>query len=822
MSRRQPSPIWLSAAVNVPGAPVDIPHQLTTLIGRQSETETLVALLRSSSTRLVTVTGAGGIGKTRLAIEVARQWANDVSGAVRFVDLSAITDPSHLLSTITGVLGLRTSAAESMITDLIAAMGNRPLLLVLDNFEQILPAASLVADLLDACPRLTTLITSRVILNLSSEQVFPLSPLALPPPRHQVSVASLQDVEAIRLFVERARSVRADFDLTDENAAEVVEICQRLDGLPLAIELAAARLRVLTPSGMVKRLHHRLPLLTGGPLDFPDRQRTLRSTIAWSYDLLSPDERLLFRRLSVFVGSFDLEATEAVCGVQTQRDHPRPSTSMFERIADLVDKSLLRTLDPSSVEPRFETRFVMLETIREFARDELVASGEEKEIRWRHATYYAALAERYERAALAPQTEPVVSRLEIEHPHLLAALSWLNEHDESESLLRLAVALQWFWSVHGYLREGRFWLQHAISRCGETAAPELLMRAHMGLGRLVHYQGDQLGAGNHYAEALVIARSMDDPLGTIHALSALGALAAYQQDYDRATKLGEEALELIPRLSDPEIAKTLFNSTLSNLGFAAHGQGNLALAQERLDVALTGFRDTANTWGQIRTLQHAASLERTKMNDQQSLALYQESLDLAVASADDRMAASALAGIGTIAAACGFHDRVARLFGAVYALRERLGSPSVTVPLDRLAQERAIAVSRAHLGEAVYDATLATGRTLTLADMVTLAHESYILQSGDREQIADFGLTDREEEVLPLLVAGYSDREIAEQLEISRRTVQGHVARIFDKLGVRTRTGVATVALAAGLVANASSPRGSHSGVDHGQKSESM
>ncbi|MDP9368914.1 MAG: NB-ARC domain-containing protein, partial [Chloroflexota bacterium] len=390
-----------------------LPAPLTSFVGREREVELVTALLCRGDVRLVTLTGPGGTGKTRLALRLGEDLAGYFGDGVVFVPLAAVTDPDLVLPTVAGVLGVR-PAGDQPLTDLLAVtLQDRHLLLVLDNFEQVVEAAPLVTALLAACPRLTVLVTSRVRLQVSGEQAFPVPPFALPAPG-EGTVSCLEAVEAVRLFVARARAAKPDFALTEENGTIVAEVCRRLDGLPLAIELAAARIAHLPPAALLARLERRLPLLTGGARDLPARQRTIRNTIAWSHDLLVPEEQVLFRRLAVFVGGFTLAAAEAVASTSDDL-----GLDVFNGVCSLADKSLLREEDGPGGEPRY----LMLETIREFELEQLAAAGEEAAIRDRHAAFFADLA-----AAIAPylpwraDADAAVARLDADQDNLRAAL----------------------------------------------------------------------------------------------------------------------------------------------------------------------------------------------------------------------------------------------------------------------------------------------------------------------------------------------------------------------------------------------------------------
>ncbi|MDP9371880.1 MAG: protein kinase, partial [Chloroflexota bacterium] len=431
----------------------NLPAPPTPLIGRGRELESLQDLLLDPDVRLVTVTGPGGIGKTRLALEAARQAAEEFAGGVCFVPLAAIRDPQFVMPTVARMLEVDEVAGRPMVEVLGHALRERDLLLVLDNLEQVIEAAGDLGSLLAACPRLAILATSREPLHLRAEHVVATPPLAVPPLGQRGSLAHLGAqaagrYEAVTLFAERARAVRPDFALTDANASVVAALCARLDGLPLAIELAAARSRHLAPAALLARWERRLPLLAGGPRDLPERQRTLRDAIAWSHDLLTPAEQALFRRLAVFAGGFTLEAAEAVC---LPPDDER--TAIADGVWALADKSLLRREDA----PDGEAHFGMLETIREFGLEHLAASGEETAVRQAHAAYVLALVERAEPALTGPEQGIWFDRLEIEHDNLRAALAWTLDRRAADVALRLGAAPWRFWSARGYLAEGRGW-----------------------------------------------------------------------------------------------------------------------------------------------------------------------------------------------------------------------------------------------------------------------------------------------------------------------------------------------------------------------------
>ena len=436
-----------------PSPPATLPAPPTPLVGRAGEVATVCGLLRRAEVRLLTLTGSGGVGKTHLALQVAETLGDRYPDGVVFVDLAPLRDPGLVASTIARALGVKEAGGRPLLETLITQLRTRRVLLLLDNCEHLLAAAPQVGELLAACCGLTVLATSRAALHLRGEHEVAVPPLALPDPAQGADPAALARVAAVALFVERVQAVQPAFQLTAANAPAVAEICRRLDGLPLAIELAAAYSKVLAPPALLAHVERRRLLLTGGTRDAPARQQTLRATIAWSYGLLEAAEQALFGRLAVFVGGCTLEASEAVCTA----DGALPIDAQ-RGLAALVDKSLLRVTEGTDAEPRFS----MLETIREYALEQLAASGQAETLRRQHAAYFLALAEAIVPQLIEPQEARWLARLEEEHDNLRAALQWFVDHDETEKAARLAAALRWFWDTHGHVgaMEGRAtWLQ---------------------------------------------------------------------------------------------------------------------------------------------------------------------------------------------------------------------------------------------------------------------------------------------------------------------------------------------------------------------------
>jgi predicted ATPase len=485
-------------------APLPVPRG--PLIDRVQERATIKDLLLREEVGLVTLTGPGGVGKTRLGVQVAAEVASQFSDGAAFISLAALKDADLLMPTMAQALHLSWPAGQSAQESLVEYLGHKHLLLVLDNFEQLLAAAVQVAQLLELTPRLTVLATSREPLRVRDEQVVPILPLTVPDLAQLPDLSILAQVPSVALFIARAREANPDFALSSENAAAIEEICQRLDGLPLALELAAARLSLLTPAALLARLVRRLPLLTRGARDLPQRQQTLSNTIAWSYDLLEKGEQQLFRRLAVFVGGCTLEAVQAVCVLDAAGISPSVQTddgAVLEQLAQLLDKSLVQSQRGTGGEPRF----TMLETIREYATEQLVASDEEAALQERHAHYFLQLAEEAEPHWYGPEWDRWLERLGREDANLRAALAWSKANQDAVEIgLRLAGALAFYWFRRGYLGKGRTWLEEMLARTASTDRSVARGQALYGAGELAFAEGDLAAASLRTEEALSIAR----------------------------------------------------------------------------------------------------------------------------------------------------------------------------------------------------------------------------------------------------------------------------------------------------------------------------
>ncbi len=571
-----------------------LPVPLTQLIGREQEVRAIKALLLYPEVRLLTITGTAGVGKTRLAFEVARNLVHDFADGVYVISLAPISDPALVIPTIAHSIGLTESGSQPLLELLKTSQHDKQRLLLLDNFEHVIEVTPLLTELLEACPDLKLLITSREVLRLRGEQQFVVTPLALPDLKSLPENQSLAHVASVKLFLQRAQAIRSDFHLTTDNAATIAEICLRLDGLPLALELAAARIKLFPPQALLTKLDHRLHVLTGGVRDLPPRQQTLRNTIEWSYNLLDVQEQKLFRSLSVFVGGCTLEAAEAVCGA-LENASASVASSVLDGIASLIDKSLVQQTAQDG-EP---SRLLMLETIREYGLEVLALSGEVETIREAHATYYLALAEQAESQLSGPQQISWYERLEREHDNLRAALGWFlkqgSDAHRSELALRLGGALAQFWELRGYMREGRHWLERvlSISRGVRSAG---LAKALNGAGLIAAFQDDFGQAEAWCREGLALHRELGDHQGSAAALMIWGYAAMMRSKYAEARSLLEEALALSKEVGGPVGGISVL------LGHVLFFQGDYAQAHALLEE----IRVRSKEAGDVEY--HAASL----------------------------------------------------------------------------------------------------------------------------------------------------------------------------------------------------------------------
>ena len=723
----------------------NLPVPLTPLVGREREVEAARGRLLRRDVRLLTLTGPGGIGKTRLALQVAADVLDEFRDGVFFVPLAPVSDPGLVPPTIAQALGMRESGGRPLAESLKDYLRDRAVLLVLDNVEQVPGAAPLAAELLSAGPQLKVLATSRAVLHVYGEHAFPVPPLALPCRSPVPPVERLSQYDAVRLFIERAQAAKPDFAIGDENAPAVAEICHRLDGLPLAIELAAARIRLLSPHAMLGRLERRLPLLTAGAQDLPARQQTLRDAIAWSYDLLSGDEQRPFRRLGAFVGGCTLETAEAVCSAAGELE-----IDVLDGVASLVDKSLLWQ-DEAGPEPRF----LMLETIREYALEQLEASGEAAATRRRHAEYYLALAEQAAPELRGAQQLAWLDRLDREHDNLRAALGWARQSGEAELGLRLAGALWRFWNIRSYWTEGRGWLEAALALAGPSRPVRVRAEALDGAGLLAWHQDDRAAARARLEESLAIWQELGDRSGIALTLALLGLVSWSEGDETAGRLLLEESLAIWRDVGQGWGVAL----ALGVLGRMALHQGDYAAASSRLEESVAIRYEAGDTWVVAQNLNSLGDLARLGGDYQRARALYEESLALSrqlrskatIASllhnlghvtsvqGDQRGAAAlfeeavvlfrelgdrpgmaeCLAGLAGVAAAEGRPERAAQLFGAAEGALDAAGARMSAT--NRANYERNLAAARALVDEEGFAAAWAEGRAMPLEQAVAYA-----------------------------------------------------------------------------------------------------
>jgi predicted ATPase/class 3 adenylate cyclase len=674
----------------------NLPMQLTTLVGREAEIAHVSAMIEREGARLVTLTGPGGTGKTRLALAVAAEALDAFPDGVWFVDLAPLTNPALVLPGIASVLGVRETGGQALLRTVEAFLASKRLLLVLDNLEQVLDAAPQLGELLAACPQLSMLVTSREPLQLRAEQQVPVAPLAVPPLELVLPLADLARVPAIDLFVQRARAIVPDFALTEDNAPAIAAICQRLDGLPLAIELAAAWVRFLPPQALLERLERSLPVLTGGPRDAPARQRTLRDAIAWSHALLEGDEPILFRRLAVFSGGWTVEAAEAVVS-------PDGAMDVFDGITALADKSLVRPLSAPGPDPRFG----MLETIREFGLEQLTAAGEVETTRRRHADYLVALSETLS-AKLFQATEPqLLERLAAERNNIRAALVWLDQQGDEETLIRLAAGLGWFWFVRGFGTEGISWLERARSPRSAVAGPvraaALNWATVLTLPRKDHAAAAELAA----LSVRLIRESGDESASLAMALLAHGRATGYSGDRKTGFALLEEALTLARALDQPLFIAAILDC-IAEFAFL---EDDLEKATTLVTEALDLQRRHEPLWGTSFSLALLGEIALARSDLPAASVYYGESMALARALGDTTFLGAGLAAIGTIAAELGEAERSARLLGAAEAMYQVAGAWSFIAARGQ--NRRAIDTAREALGEESFAAAWAQGRRLS-------------------------------------------------------------------------------------------------------------
>jgi predicted ATPase/DNA-binding CsgD family transcriptional regulator len=898
--QRTPSDDPFSPGHDRPGAPLGrrhLPADLTPFIGREEEVARLGTLLRHSAARLVTLVGPGGVGKTRLALQVARRLHGAFRDGIWWVSLASISEPRLVVQAVARGLQLQEQPGSSVLEQVQDALQDQHTLLVLDNFEHLLPAAPLLEELLEACPTLIILVTSRAALHLRADHQVPVAPLPLPDLEHLPAPDDLAQNPAVALFLERAQAAVPTFQLTPATATAVAQICVQVDGLPLALELAAARIKVLPPQALLARLHERLDLLTGGPRTLPERQQTLRNTLAWSYDLLSPPEQRLFRLLSVFVGGCTLDAAEDVAA--TIWGQPE---ALLDTVTALVDKSLLVPGSQEGAEPRFG----MLETVRAYGLEALEAQEERETSQRAYADFYLAFAEQAAYHEMRGQHGQWLARLEQERANLRTALAFLRARGETQNLLRLAGALWWCWTVQGARFEALSWLQQALELPGAEAPTVARARALCGLGFLTAYLHHQRAEGLALlSESAALSEQLGDREGLAVSLGWSAPAQPYLGDDPAAERLAEQGLALSDALGEPVFA-TFHESMLALLGekvddearaiahweevrrlvrtFDDHpgavthalwhlaalalARGELAPARALWEESLTLARQTGSAeavyWSQLglaglarlagdyahasalateglalarqsgdhyaasRLLSIQGQLAQAQGQEEQARAVYVEGLRVAVSVAASEPAGHCLLGIAQLAHAAGGFGHATTLFAAAL---HRLSGSLQLAPVDRAVCERQLDDLRAHLeaptssdapspgGESEFARLWARGQALTLEEALQVALTDPSLSAGAADPAMiktqgtcpptpsaagkppslPAGLSARQVQILRLVVAGKSNRAIADALGLSEKTVINHLTAIFQKTGCDNRAAAVAFAFRHGL-----------------------
>jgi predicted ATPase/DNA-binding CsgD family transcriptional regulator/Tfp pilus assembly protein PilF len=796
-------------------------------VGREREIEVVKREL--AMTRLLTLTGVGGSGKTRLALEAARSLLEAYPDGLWLVELAPLSEEVLVPKAVAEALKVPERPQEPLLGTLAEVLRDRQLLLILDNCEHLLGAtAQLVDKLLDSCPRVRILATSREALGVEGEGRWPVPPLSMPHPQSTPSSEELEAYESVRLFIERAKGRDPSFSLSPHNAPAVAEICRRLEGIPLAIELAAARVGTLSLEQISDRLEGSLKLLTRGSRTAAPRQRTLKGTLDWSHELLSEDEKKLFGKLSVFAGGWTLEAAEAV-GVGEDLEE----ADILDVLYGLVEKSLVVA---QGFGERGTVRYRLLELIRQYAQEKLEEGGKGEEVRHRHAAFFLALAEEAEPKLRTPENREWLERLEAEHDNLRAALSWALGRGEAELTLRLGGLLWMFWHAHGHVGEGRKWLEAALAKDARRASVAARLKAMEALFWLTYDQsdldraevvaqeglklsnesevegslaasfrtmlagptwvrGDYEGAKELLEESLALSREADDKVKIVDALLQLGGVMDAQGDRARAKEIYKEGIALCR-----EVDYTYrLPDFLYSLGYMLLLEGDYERATTLNEEAATLFRERGYKGNLQYALDNLGWAALLQGDHERARVYYEKSLVLCKELGDKMIASESLEGLTCISAAEGEAERAARLFGAGEALREAVGYPHT--PEEDAWREPYLDTTRSQLGEAAWEGALAQGQAMELEEAIeyALSEGSPSVPTSSPTPERPGGLTSREVEVLGLVATGMTNAQVAKELFLSPRTVETHLTSIYHKLGVSSRAAAMRFALEHGL-----------------------
>jgi predicted ATPase/DNA-binding CsgD family transcriptional regulator len=764
----------------------NLPSELSSFVGREKELTEVKRLLENN--RLLTLTGSGGCGKTRLASAAASELVERFEDGVWMVELGSLAEPSLVPQAVASTLGVRERPGSLLAVALSDYLRTRKLLLVLDNCEHLIDAcAELAEGWLHSCPGLRVLATSREALGITGEIAWPVPSLSLPDLRRLPDIESLPRYESARLFVERTAAVKPNFTLTEQNAPAVAQVCYRLDGIPLAIELAAARSKVLSVEEISERLDDSFRLLAAGSRTAMPRQRTLHATMDWSHELLGQKERVLFRRLSVFAGGFALEAAGSICvGEELQREE------VLELLSQLVDKSLVVAQERDGA-----ARYRILETIRQYGRERLEEAGEAAHVRERHAGYYLALAEEAEPKLKGEGQVAWLERLEAEHDNLRAAMRWLLDRGELEEAARLGWALWLFWGIRTHLAEGRRSMEQALSLRGSVAmSASARAKALYVVGMMSNYQGDHLSAEPLVQESLRLFKKLGDKVGKAYALSNAGYVALGQGRYQRAIAVIEEAADLF--LEEGE--KWGAAIELGFLAVAWRNQGDHERAKRLAERGLAISREIGERQATTSALYTLAILAQTEGEDERARDLLEEGLKLSAELGNEADVAHCLEGLASMYGAEGKIVRAARLWGAEETLLEKLEDSVYTYVPDRSLHRSQVSAARAQLDEAAWTAAWIEGRVMSLEQAVEYALEQEPAPEPAAPEPYLAGLSAREADVLRLVATGLTNAEVAEKLFLSSRTVDWHLSSIYRKLGLHSRAGASRFASEHGLL----------------------